>query len=418
MKILLIYPNNTKLPWYFKYIIDDTIKDTLPPLGMLYVIANSRSDIDFIDNRIKKYDLEQLFEICLNYDIIGFGGTIFEVNEAQILSKKLMEAGKITLYGGANATVNWKLYLNDFSSIVIGEAENLFNFYFKNKSDKIFKTIRCERNENLDKLIYPARHKIDLNDYRRNERYLEEKPVDTVVSSRGCPYDCSFCSSKHIWDRKYTYRSVNNVLEEIKYLQNIYKTKAIYFREDNFTINIKRLVEFCDKMTIPWMCESRADLTEETIKRMKEGGCKAIWFGIEATDNETLKRIKKNITIEKAKKTIELCNKHGVKTGGGFIFGFPTDSKRDIIKRFKDSNKLGLWNTFYNRFYAIPYSDLYQEVKDNNLDQLEFQNIILPRTYFINAYTVNWLYFNLAKRNYLIKQWLFGQKNKIKLFIR
>jgi len=117
-----------ELPGYFRYatnISTDTI-ETLPPMGLLYIIGNSKHEIDFIDNRIKKYGFEELCEILMRYDIVGFGGTIFEIKEARRLSAHLLRNGKTTFYGGPNATVNWRLYLGYFSIIWRGEAELMF----------------------------------------------------------------------------------------------------------------------------------------------------------------------------------------------------------------------------------------------------------------------------------------------------
>ena len=128
MKICLVYPNELELPSYFSYAtnISTDINETLPPMGLLYIIGNSKYQIDLIDNRIHKYSFEKLAEILMGYDLIGFGGTIFEIKEARRASQYLMKRGKITIYGGSNATVNRNLYLGHFSIILRGEA----SFYF------------------------------------------------------------------------------------------------------------------------------------------------------------------------------------------------------------------------------------------------------------------------------------------------
>lgn len=87
-KICLVYPDEMKLPPYFRYAtnISTDIIETLPPLGLLYIIGNSKFKIDFIDNRIKKYTFEELAGILAEYDIVGFGGTIFEIKQARHLA--------------------------------------------------------------------------------------------------------------------------------------------------------------------------------------------------------------------------------------------------------------------------------------------------------------------------------------------
>lgn len=416
-KICLLYPNEMKLPSYFRYatnILAD-ISLTLPPMGLLYIIGNSRLDIDLIDNRVRKYDFEKLVDILNNYDVVCFSGTIFEVKQARRLSAYLMKQGKTTIYGGPNATVNWQLYLGYFNIIFRGEAEQIFDKVIENedrleqlgftKLSHTYVNLRPFRITDLDSLSFPDRSRINLDDYRRTEKdYLQDVyPVDVMVSSRGCPFDCYFCSSKVIWNQKYTYRSADNLIEEMQFMIDRYQTRGLYFREDNFTTNKSRLIEFCEKaksLNLLWLCESRVDtLDERTIESMAKAGCKGIWFGIESTDDAVLEKIRKNITLEQVQKTVNLCNEYGISSGGGFMLGFPFDDEDSIRRNYKLSKKLNLKVRFYNRVYAIPRSDMYDDIINEGLDEYVFENIVLPATRGLSADRVNKLYYNLvAKR--------------------
>jgi radical SAM superfamily enzyme YgiQ (UPF0313 family) len=415
-----------KLPKYFDYAtnISTDTEDTLPPLGMLYLISNSKYHIDFIDNRVQKLNTEILYHNLMRYDIVGIGGTIFGVKEARQISIKLMQEGIITIYGGPNATANWNLYINLFNIIVRGEGEEIFDILIENmnnyknlekygfsRSGQTYINNNVYRIGNLDELTFPDRKAINIHNYRRKEpAYLDRSPVDTVVSSRGCPYDCYFCSSKYIWQRKYSYRSIDNILQEIEYLKINYGTRSIYFREDNFTVKRERVLEFCHKVSkfnMPWLCESRIDtLDEPLIKDMANSGCKGIWFGIESTDDRVLKKIGKGITLEQIKTTVNLCEKYGIRTGGGFMLGFPFDSKDSMIKNYEDSQKLNLSVTFYNRVWAIPVSEMYHDILNQNLDYYSFENIILPSTIYLSADEVNRLYFKLVSKRQIIDKTL------------
>ncbi len=415
-KICLVYPDEMKLPDYFSYAtnISTDISETLPPLGLLYIIGNSKYNIDFIDNRIKKYSFEELSEKLMQYDVIGFGGTIFEIKQARQLSAHLMRKGKTTIYGGPNATVNWNLYLDYFSVIFRGEAELEFDNVIENidklqemgftKLSNTYVNLRSFRINELDGLNYPDRTKINLDDYRRTvQNYLgDTKPIDMVVSSRGCPFDCYFCSSKVIWNQRYTYRSVNNLIKEIQFMIDEYGTKGLYFREDNFTTNRKRLLEFCEKIKdfgLVWLCESRVDTVDEaTLKSMTQAGCKGIWFGIESTDNEVLKKIRKNTTYDQIKRTIDLCNQFNITSGGGFMLGFPFEDKESIIRNYKSSKTLKLKICFYNRIWAIPVSEMHSQIINEGLDYYSFENIVLPGTKDLTADEVNKLYYKLVSR--------------------
>lgn len=427
-KICFVYPKSMTLPKYFNVAtnISTEVNETLPPLGILYVIANSKYNIDFIDNRVENYSSDNLFNKLKAYDIVGFGGTIFEIKEARKLSHRLMKKGVLTIYAGPNATINWNLYIGDFNIILRGEAEYIIDDIFQNinsleglgftKVQNTYFNKVIFRIKHLDKLKFPARSKINLNNYRRKEpNYLGENyPIDTIASSRGCPFDCYFCSSKLIWQQKYTYRSVDNIIDEIRYMMSNYGTKGVYFREDNFTTKRSRLLEFCQKvkfLNLTWMCESRVDtLDEETISLMAKAGCRGIWFGIESTDNKVLKRINKNFTYGQAKKTISLCNKYGIISGGGFMIGFPFDTKQSIIRNIKGAKRSGLKVKFFNRVWAIPHSKMHSEVIINGLDDYSFENIVLPATYYLSADKVNSIYYKHISRKSLFFK-------KVKFFV-
>jgi anaerobic magnesium-protoporphyrin IX monomethyl ester cyclase len=410
LKICLVYPNQTELPSFFDKVTNIPKNPVLlPPLGLLYIASNSKYKIDVLDNRVEELGNNELFKKLKEYDVVGFGGTIFENKQAVDISCRLNKLGITTIYGGPNATVNWELYLGKFSYIIRGEAEKLIDkllnrlksknkeFIYKNGT---YVSRNINRIENLDELKFPNRDLINLSKYKRFENsYLPNIfPVDTVASSRGCPFDCTFCSSSYIWQRRYTLRSVDNVIDEIKMMIKKYGTRAIYFREDNFTISKKRILEFCEKikdLKIRWMCESRVDtLDEEMIKKMKKSGCDAIWFGIESTNNKTLQLINKGFKIETAIKTINLCRSYKIKTGGGFMLGFPHEKKEDILKTIKESKKLDLDITFYNRVWAVPKSQMYNFIIKNKLDTYRFENIIIPATKYLSADEVTNLYYN------------------------
>ena len=386
----------------------------LPPLGMLYVLSNNTAEMDFLDNRVHGYNREQLYAILRKYELVAFGGTIFEVEGAIDISQRLRKEGITTLYGGPNATVNWELYSQYFDIVARGEGEGLFDEIVENFNNlsKVKGLVYKENGgtrineprpliENLDTLKFPAREKVNLSDYARHEEaYTKKQPVDTIVSSRGCPYDCYFCSSKWIWSRKYRYRSPDNVIKEMLYMRERFKAKVFYFREDGFTIHRKRLLEFCQKvknLDMPWLCESRTDaLDTELLKKMKEANCVAIWFGIESCNQKTLNLIKKEIDLERSQEILAECKEIGIKTGGSFMLGFPHETKEDILWTGSKSKQLRLDYVFYNRVWAIPKSEMYSLIKEEKLNEYEQANIVIPRTRYVSADEVTDIYYKIA----------------------
>ena len=408
MKICLVYPNTTKFPLrIFKEVAGvQPSSFSYPPLGMLYIISNSKYRMDFINNCVHKYSDKKLYRILSSYDVVGFGGTIYEYLQAKNVSSLLRNKGTLTIYGGPNATVNWQKYVNFFDIIVKGEGEitvdELLNCIENNRSLRDVEGIIFKENGNiinnpdrlfiqdLDKLNYPAREILDLKEYQRHAKpYLDVYPVDTVVSSRGCPFSCTFCSSKHFWKRTYRARRPEEVVKEIKYLIDRFGTKGVFFREDLFTASKKRVLEFCElvkPLSINWVCEARVGtVDEEMVKAMKESGCRAMLFGLESCSNKTLKLINKRITVEQSLDTIELCKKFGIYVAASFMIGLPHETENDMLHTIKTSKTWRLDHINYNRVFAIPRSELYDLVKRKGLDRYDHNDIILPDTEHVSA---------------------------------
>ena len=157
MKHCIVYPDMMKFPKIFDKVITISEEPTLlPPLGILYVISNCLTKIDFIDNRIFRYSDGELFRKLKRYDVVSFGGTMVEVVQAKNVSQMLRKEGIITMYGGPNATVNWDKYIDYFDIIVKGEGEITVN-----------EVMDCiEESKSLDGvsgIVYKNGGKTDLN---------------------------------------------------------------------------------------------------------------------------------------------------------------------------------------------------------------------------------------------------------------
>lgn len=434
MKHCIVYPDMMKFPKIFDKVITISEEPTLlPPLGILYVISNCLTKIDFIDNRIFRYSDGELFRKLKGYDVVSFGGTMVEVRQAKNVSQMLRKEGIITMYGGPNATVNWDKYIDYFDIIVKGEGEITVNevmdcigegksldgisgIAYKNDGKTINNPDRPFI-EDLDSLKYPARGILDLEKYLRKAKpWLDVYPVDTVISSRGCPFNCTFCSSKYFWKRTYRKRRAEKVVDEIEYMMEKFGTKGVYFREDLFTVPRRWVFEFCKLMKpldIDWVCEARVDtLNDEILKAMKGSGCKALWCGVESCSDKTLKLIKKGFTFDGAKKGIDLCKKNEILVGGAFMFGFPHETKEDILHTIKESRNLGLDDISYGRLIGFPKSELYDLIKKEGLNRYEWEDIIIPDTRYLHADEVT----NIGY--YYTRSWKLRMYSRVPLKVR
>jgi len=180
----------------------------------------------------------------------------------------------------------------------------------------------------LDRYPYPARELL-LN----QDRYTSED-LGVIMTSRGCPYKCGFCS--HL--PKVRYRSLDNVIEEIKYVKDQYRTRQFAIKDDSFTVNRKRTMEFCrmlisERLDINWDCTTRVNLIDdELLDIMQEAGCNVIKVGIETGSERIMKEVNKGITLKQAKKAADMLNKHGMFWSAYFMYGLPTETKEDMLK--------------------------------------------------------------------------------------
>ncbi|MGQ3684860.1 MAG: B12-binding domain-containing radical SAM protein [Candidatus Loosdrechtia sp.] len=185
--------------------------------------------------------------------------------------------------------------------------------------------------EDLDCLLFPDREALS------GSAVYTSEDMGLLMGSRGCPYHCSYCATQ-IWTRKVRYRSLTNIMEEIVQVYNTYGTRQFTFKDDSFTIQRKRVLEFCDMLLskgikINWDCNTRIDLVDsELLRTMKRAGCNSIKVGIESGSKRILALMDKGITLEKIKESARLFRKEGIHWTAYFMMGVPTETKEDIKK--------------------------------------------------------------------------------------
>jgi radical SAM superfamily enzyme YgiQ (UPF0313 family) len=191
-----------------------------------------------------------------------------------------------------------------------------------------------------------------------------------ILSSRGCPFNCRFCASKIMWDRKVTYKSINRILDEMYYVHARFSPDYFTFWDEVFTLNKNRLFEFCGKYNLPvkWRCDTRADsLTEGTVAMMKEAGCGQMSIGVECADDETLSYVGKNETTADFQRAAEILNKYGIQWKAYMIVGFPKDTEKTIRKSLDFVKSLHPFRITLSFFTPYRGTDLYTEVRTMGL---------------------------------------------------
>ena len=368
-----------------------------PVIGLGYIASYLKS---------KGYEVEILDALRLNMDIndviqyankikpeaIGISVLSLYSKEAFILSRKLKENGHKIIIGGVHATFApyETLIESNCDYVIAGEGEIAMYMLAKNNyTNNNIKGVYSLQNlknfeetyeyadeiENLDELPFPDWKQIDPRLYPIAPQgvIVKKTPVGIIMSSRGCPYSCTFCSSCNLFKKKLRFRSAKNVIDEIEYLHNFFNVKEFQFIDDNLTLNKDFILSLCKEiknrnLNICWSCPTgiRADkFDEEIASAMIDAGCYLITFGIESSDNELLNKIKKRENIEVISAAIKIAKKTGIMIVGNFILGLPGETEHSINKTINYAVNSDLDFAQFAILRLLPGSELYKTYMDN-----------------------------------------------------
>lgn len=372
-------------------------------LGILYLASYLEKhgvEVTFLDMSIYPNPEQRLIKILRNkkFDYIGLSAYTAFIAYSNLLAAiiKNFSDAKIVI-GGAHASALPVETMKDFKNfdyLVYGEGEETFldivngqelgkikGLVWK-KNGEIIKNPPREEIKNLDDLPFPARHLLDMKRYLPHPGNYKTLPSTALLSSRGCPYQCTFCSrTGSRLANKVRFRSVPNIIKEIKHCINKYGIHDFRFYDDTFVIPKKRLMHFCkellrQKIDISWNCYSRVDTIDfEMLKMMKKAGCYHIKYGVEFGTAEWLKRTKKNATLEQAKKAIDLTKKAGIAAKASFMIGMPGETVGEIKKTIKFAKELNPTYSTFSIFTPLPGSHLFDVAqKEKKLLTTDFDN--------------------------------------------
>lgn len=323
-------------------------------------------------------------------DILGFTvntGSVGAVLNISRNAKKINPDIKVIM-GGAHPTAQPESTLKnpEVDYIVMREGEQTIVEMVKNFDSQSFAEVlgmgyKDEGNikinparpliDNLDELPFPARHLIV------NKETFPPDAFGGIFSSRGCPFSCIYCSSYTLWGKKVRYRSVENVIEEIKQVKKEFKTKHYFFVDDTFSLKIDRAMQLCDRMVeenleVEWHCQTRVDcVNEELVKKMKAAGCNCILIGVETGDPESMKKIKKAISLDKVRAAAEIFKKCGMPFNTYFMVGFPWETIDQINNTLSFMKEIDPTDASYAVVTPQPGTELYDIVKKEGLLESE-----------------------------------------------
>ncbi|OIO94292.1 MAG: hypothetical protein AUK03_06955 [Anaerolineae bacterium CG2_30_64_16] len=389
--------------------------NSYPSLGLAYLAAIAEQEghevaIFDMGLRPKKPLADEVADIVAwRPDVIAYTAMTTSYQSVEESVAMLKEAlGAPTIIGGPHATTLPELTLQNphFDFLVYGEGEYVFRdwlrqietgdthwganrgLWYKDVAGNVINGGERELIPDLDALPFPARHLFDLKAYPLYAPTGE--PMITVLTSRGCPYKCSFCF-KGIVGRTYRQRSPENIVAELRYLIDEYGVRNFYFMDDLFTINVKRLEAILDHfiaqdLNVRWRCLARVDrVNPDLLKKMYRAGCRQIHFGIESGNPEILAKTAKHINLGQVRQAIEWTEDAGILSKGYFILGLPGDNAATMNETIEFAASLRLSEAMFSIATPMPGTELWEELVHRNPDTA--YNADFTKSYYYNSYT-------------------------------
>ncbi len=203
------------------------------------------------------------------------------------------------------------------------------------KDDRVVNNPSRPLIQDLDCLPFPARELF------RKELY---RLPGSIITSRGCPSRCIFCSAGAMWGRIYRFRSPENVIDEIEHMSSNFDIDTFFIADDTFTIvkdRVRRICGYMKKFDFQWFCEARVNtVNKEVLEDMAESGCKVIQYGVESGSQKILNSIRKGITLSQARRAVELTSKAGILPVCSFMFPHPEDTVETAMETKNFMNEL------------------------------------------------------------------------------
>lgn len=413
-RVFIVYPPLSKMERYSSKL--GSVGGEQLPLGIYYLAAYVRTngfEVQVCDAEAEKLAIDDILAMIQEFtpSVIGISSTTVAFHRAVELSEAIKNSFEdvAIVLGGPHVTSNCDHALSfaSFDYGVIGEGEITFlellnalagnapvedipGIAYRDYAGQVKRASAREYIRNLDVLPFPAYDLVkNIGVYAPPPSNYKTLPVMNVITSRGCPNDCTFCD-RNIFGKKYRERSAANVFEEIKHLSKNYGVRELAFVDDTFLINKGRVRELFDlirreDLFFPWTCMARINnVTYEFLKYLKENGCWSIAFGIESADEAVLKVIKKNISPQQVKTVIDWCFDLDIETKGFFIVGHPTETIETIDKTIDFASSLKLSAVVVTINTPIPGSPQYAEAHQyGNLDTTDWARFNYWRPVFV-----------------------------------
>jgi len=339
-----------------------------PPFSLMYLAAIAEEN----NWQAKIVDMNTLEDKLPDADVYAVTSTSPQWPTTLKLSHRLREEypDKLKIVGGPHiSSIPEDFDDSKFDLAVLGEGEKALAHILSNPHPHVNSRLvfRGEPVTEMDTVPFPARHLVDWTKYKRGIYWGKTllAPAVSIITSRGCPYNCCFCGSYVTFGHKTRFRSVENVVSEIKQVISTMGYKGMNFHDDTFCVNKSRVIAMCAeffKLDIIWRCLSRVDTIDENIlATMRSAGCKELILGVESGNQHVLNMLQKGTTVEQNLKAMKLTKASGIQLKVGIIVGSPGE----IWQSVRDTEKLlkacppDFWNV--SVFTPYPGSAVYDD---------------------------------------------------------
>jgi anaerobic magnesium-protoporphyrin IX monomethyl ester cyclase len=359
-----------------------------PPLGILYLSSHLRAhgfDAEIYDSTFGSRD--ELFRLLdSNPGVIGIYGNLLTRANVIAILERAKAAGWLVLLGGPEPANYAEEFLNLGADLIVqGEGERALEnlaraafrrehwssipgLIFRSPRGEIIRTGPPELIADLDAQPWPDRQKIAMSRYLDVWRKHHGLGSVSIITARGCPYRCAWCSHS-VYGHTHRRRSPVSVVEEIEFLLKQYQPEMLWIADDVFTIHHGWLEQFASRMKrrglrVPFECITRADrLNEPVAASLAALGCARVWIGSESGSQKILDSMKRGVTTAQVRRAIELCRANGIQTGMFLMWGYEGEDIPDIeatIRHVKSCRPDVFFTTVSYPIKGTPYFDQIQ----------------------------------------------------------
>jgi radical SAM superfamily enzyme YgiQ (UPF0313 family) len=424
----------------------DFYDSAFPPLALEYIAAYVKdiADVDILDTKAEGLNFRQYYDRLKEYnpDIVGFTVPVTSaINHVLEYAKIAKKMGFTTIIGGWHPTLAVEQTLSSpwIDILVRGEGEFTFRELIQNESPKDVKGLSYKENgklihnpdrpfmKNLDTLRFPARHLVRENDYK-----IFNLNCDAIETSRGCPQGCKFCSTHVVYKRSWRPRSVENVMKELELISKNKKIEDVFLVDDNILVDMNRMKKLCIaiikaknegriRKNLYFFFQGRLDSMArypEITKLMGKAGFWLVLVGVEATDDENLKKVQKGCKINQIERGIEVLHECGIVVMGNVIIGINLDDDVEtVLHTIRKTSELTLDLPSFTLLTPFPATGFYKEMKEKNLlltedySKFNWLNPVIKTPNFSPEILQRLLFFGF----YYVSYYGGGYKNKLKL---